>query len=75
MQRKKQKGRAYGGILVYYEKELKYILAFLEKSSENFYGLKSHKSQGYIHADRVFYLVAVYNSPNIQITQKETTVT
>ena len=45
MQRKKQKGRAYGGILVYYEKELKYILAFLEKSSENFYGLKSHKSQ------------------------------
>ena len=31
----KRKGKASGGILVYYKKELKNILTFLEKSSEN----------------------------------------
>ena len=35
--------RTFRGILIYYKKEVKNNLTFLEKSSENIYGLKSQK--------------------------------
>ena len=40
---KKRKGRASGRILVYYKKELKNILKFLEKSSQNILWVKIAK--------------------------------
>ena len=42
--------RSSAVILVYNKKELKNILTFLEKSSENYLWVKIAK--GYIHADR-----------------------
>ena len=60
---KKRIGRSSAVILVYHKKELKNILAFLEKSSENYLWVKIAKSC--IHADRKVYLAGVYNSQKI----------
>ena len=51
---KKRKRRTSGGILVYYKKELKNILTFLEKSSENILWVKIAKDVS---------LARVYSSP------------
>ena len=66
---KKRKGRESEGILVYYKKELKNILTFLEKSSENILWVKITKV--YTHADREVYLAGIYNSPNHSNYTKE----
>ena len=66
---KKRKGRATGGILVYYKKELKNILTFLEKSSENILWAKIAKVC--LHADREVYLAGIYNSPKHSNYTKE----
>ena len=66
---KKRKGRESEGILVYYKKELKNILTFLEKSSENILWVKITKV--YTHAYREVYLAGIYNSPNHSNYTKE----
>ena len=59
--RKKKKKKAYVRILVYYKRELKNILTFLEKSSENILRVKIVKN--HIHGDREVYLTGLYNNP------------
>ena len=66
---KKRKGKASGGILVYYKKELENTLTFLEKSSENILWVKIGK--GFLHADMEVYLAGVYNSPKHSNYTKE----
>ena len=66
---KKRKGRASWGILVYYKKELKNILTFFEKPSENILWVKFAK--GFLHADKEVYLIQVYNSPKHSSHAKE----
>ena len=58
-----------GGSLVYYKKEFKNILTFLEKSSENILWFKIKK--GYVHAGTEVYLAGVYNSPKHSNYTKE----
>ena len=65
----KRNGRTSRGILVYYKKELKNNLTFLEKSSENILLVKIAK--GYLHTDREVYLAGVYNSPKHSNYTKE----
>ena len=55
-----RKGRAFGGILVYYKRELKNILMFLEKSFENILWVKIAK--GFWHANREVFRAGVYNT-------------
>ena len=57
---KNRKEEHLGRILFYCNKELKYILTFLEKSSEYILWVKVAK--GFLHADREVYLAGVYNS-------------
>ena len=66
---KKRKKRAYVRILVYYKRELRNALTFLEKSSENILRVKIAKN--YIHADREVYLTGVYNNPKYSNYIKE----
>ena len=66
---KKRIGRSSAVILVYSKKELKNILTFLEKSSENYLWVRTAKSC--IHADRKVYLAGVYNSQKYSNYTKE----
>ena len=66
---KKRIGRSSAVILVYHKKELKNILTFLEKSSENYLWVRTAKSC--IHADRKVYLAGVYNSQKYSNYTKE----
>ena len=67
---KKKKGRASGGILVYYKKEYKNILSFpFKNSSENILWIKIAK--GFVHASKEVYVAGVYNSPKYSNYTKE----
>ena len=56
-----KKGRASGGILVYYRKEVNNFFSKLDKSPENIIWLKL--SKGLLKAPINFYIAGVYNSP------------
>ena len=67
--KKKKRGRASGGVLVFYKKELKNIISFLDISSENILWIKI--SKGVLHATKEVYIAGVYNSPKYSTYTKE----